>query len=844
MKRYKPSQSIFLGLTVLLLLLFSISSVSAVTTTNLVSYYKLDENAANTTVADAHGTNTGTASTNTANLYDASGLINSDFKFDGTSEYVNLTNINQGTMGVSLWIKGWTSTTDRVIMNKWTGTLENGNWMVWFNAGNLDFFIREAGAWKTVSTTIPNSANRNHIVVRYDGTTQDIIVNDGTPVTDSWSGSIASNTDIVQLAVQENRWFYDGQLDEVAIFSSLSDQDVTDLYNAGAGLAYPFTITEILSTLLSPVNDSTLSDLGTNFSASFNITGPNDYNYTWKNATFKVWEDDVEFNFTSVNLSGNNTIATLFIDNFELNNYKWDVYSCYGNSTFTNCTYSSNGNFTFNVVPFNELSQSYSPVVLEGDTSNFSLNISIISFERLSTVSFMYNGTEYPATFTEYGTNKWYIFRQHQIPLVDTFETVEFYWNVELESGFSQNSTIYNQTISEIAIDDCSSYTNEIFNFTMLDEGTQALINGATGNTSIKVDLYFSYLDNSETVIQFSQDFDEINPARICMNTSAGNSTLRLDSIIEYSSGERFIEFYNIQNFLFNINTTGQDILLYNLLEDDGQEFKITYKDENFNIVPGALIQIQRKYVDEGVFKTIEIPSIGTAGSTIAHLVRNDVLYNLLIYQEGVLLASFNNIIADCQNPTFTECVININSFSTGISPEDYSTDDEFTSIISYDKTTRVVSTNFAILSGMPYLTTLNVTLFDAMGNTSVCSDSLTSSGGSLSCTVPASIGNSSIIVKVYSNGVEKRYAIIRIEQDPEDIYGTNVVFLSITILVLLIGMGITDNPLTLGIILIFGTIILTVLNIVSATGFIGGGATILWLIVAIIIIMIKGSNR
>jgi len=47
--------------------------------TDLVSYYKLDENAASTTVADAHGSNDGTASTNTNNLYNASGKLNSCF---------------------------------------------------------------------------------------------------------------------------------------------------------------------------------------------------------------------------------------------------------------------------------------------------------------------------------------------------------------------------------------------------------------------------------------------------------------------------------------------------------------------------------------------------------------------------------------------------------------------------------------------------------------------------------------------------------------------------------------------------------------------------------------------
>jgi len=168
-----------------------------------------------------------------------------------------------------------------------------------------------------------------------------------------------------------------------------------------------------------------------------------------------------------------------------------------------------------------------------------------------------------------------------------------------------------------------------------------------------------------------------------------------------------------------------------------GQEFKITYKDDQFNTVPGAIIQIQRKYIDEGVFKTIEIPLISSAGYTIAHLIRSDAIYNLIILKDGKVLDSFTNIVANCQNPTFTDCEININSFATGISPEDFTVGDDFSTTLTYDRTTRLVSATYVIPSGVSATTTLNVTLFDALGTSAVCADSLFAAGGTLSCTVP-----------------------------------------------------------------------------------------------------------
>jgi len=482
--------------------------------------------------------------------------------------------------------------------------------------------------------------------------------------------------------------------------------------------------------------------------------------------------------------------------------------------------------------------------VLEGDLSTFTANISIITTERLSVVSFIYNGTSYTSTATEYDTNKWFLTRNQQIPVVTSSENVSFYWSIKLESGFISNTTSHNQTILKIGLDDCSVYTIQLFNLTLVDEDNQTVLNGTIYNTSINVDIGLFYLDGTTKVIGFNKSYKNVNPARVCLQYDVDNSSLRLDAIIQYSSNDRFVEFYNIKNYIINNNTKSQNITLYNLNSSKGQEFKITYKDSNFNTVPGAIIQVQRNYIDEGVFKTVEIPQIGGDGTTIAHLVRNDVIYNLIVIRNGTVLGTFSNVVASCQNPALSSCEININSFSSGSTQTDYSTDSVFTSSISYNKTTRVVSTTFAILSGVPALTSLNVTLWDSHLNTTVCSDSLTSAGGTLSCTIPSNYGNTTVVVEVISDGVVKRKSIIVLANTPENIYGNSLVFVGLIILFLIVGMSVTDNPMMLGIMLIVGSILLVVMNITTNTGWIGGGATILWFIIAIIIILIKGSNR
>ena len=594
-------------------------------------------------------------------------------------------------------------------------------------------------------------------------------------------------------------------------------------------------------TLETPTNDTTLSDTGTNFTVSGNVT--NSFNVT--NITYTIWlTNGTLHNQTTIALSPTDAFNnTLFIDDFTLNGYIWNAEVCWENSSFNNCSFATD-NFTFDVVPFSVLDEDWNNFTIGGSTDDFSINVSVLSGLRVATMMFTYNSTEYDADFTEYATEEYYASITHDILQVTADTNVSFYWTVTLENGFSQNSTLHNQTVQLLSFDDCSAGTFMVFNFTIVNEGNQTKLAGVGDNTNMLIDLTLSRLDASTLSINFSQNYTQVNPGAVCTNVNLNDSRFRVDGIVEYSATQRFVEFYNIQNYTLTNTTTNQNITLYNLNESLGQEFKITYKDDQFNTVPGAIIQIQRKYIDEGVFKTVEIPMVSEAGYTIAHLVRNDIIYNLVIIKEGTVLATFTNVVADCQNPTFTSCEINVNSFSTGIQPEDFSNDGEFTGVLSYNKTSRVVSTTFAILSGIPSLTTLNVTLWDALGETEVCSDSLTAAGGTLSCTVPASFGNSSIIIKLWSGGEVKRSAIVSLASDPSDIYGNNLVFLGLMIILLIIGMSVTDNPMTLGFMLIIGSIILVALNIVANAGWIGGGATMLWFIIAIIILMIKGSNR
>jgi len=90
---------------------------------------------------------------------------------------------------------------------------------------------------------------------------------------------------------------------------------------------------------------------------------------------------------------------------------------------------------------------------------------------------------------------------------------------------------------------------------------------------------------------------------------------------------------------------------LYDLLTANSQVFKLSARDTSFLALSDAIIEIHRKYVDEGTFKIVEIPKTDGKGETTAHLKTNDAIYNFIIKKFGVTISTFNNVLAVCQTP-------------------------------------------------------------------------------------------------------------------------------------------------------------------------------------------------
>lgn len=235
-----------------------------VDTTNLVSYYKLDEASGN--ADDAHSDNDGTV---TGATYGADGIINDAYTFNASDANVlvdgvraDMASDTKGT--ISFWMKpidATPSSNQTMISFGDTNALQRLSIQNLTN-GKCNVILQSDAShdWQlTTNSAVFSDGTWAHVVIVQAQTTSTskIYINGSAAAAsytdlaggydgDEWL-SVLSNLDNCHMGVQNMNndgkiLEFKGDIDEVAFFNTnLSSDDISALYNGGAGLAYPFS---------------------------------------------------------------------------------------------------------------------------------------------------------------------------------------------------------------------------------------------------------------------------------------------------------------------------------------------------------------------------------------------------------------------------------------------------------------------------------------------------------------------------------------------------------------------------------------------------------------------------
>ena len=487
---------------------------------------------------------------------------------------------------------------------------------------------------------------------------------------------------------------------------------------------------------------------------------------------------------------------------------------------------------------YGENTQTYNETTYELKIEEFELNLSYDNNSYFTpSAKLYYNETAYTGILSSSSGSEAVFLRTLSVPNVDDTENMSFYWEItyprRTSGSLLENSTMYNQTVFNLGFDDCSTYTNVVYNFTLVDERDQNIIDVATNTSTINVDFLLTSITDPTLTLDYNATFlNNYNPSICISNSTEG---FRTDLVVEFLSFDRVTEYYLIDNG--TLSTVTQNITLYDLLDYYSTSFLFEFKDANNLPVENGLVEVWRYYVGDGNFKLVETGRMDEDGVTNLHLEEEDAIYFFNITDEGQRIYTSAEYNARCIS---TPCQI-VLSADTKITdfPTDWDLIPEGSWKITSNRTTRVVTLKFNFISPV----NMNLTIFRYSENQSIMdyginSSETTASVGSIEVTVPTLEGNASFYAVVYRDGNWVGSEWINFVKRGMDYFGQiGAFFAGIIILALaLIGIGSGAGVIVF---IIVGLVVSVALFLLDITY-----PIIMYIVCAGILLIIKLSKR
>jgi len=206
--------------------------------------------------------------------------------------------------------------------------------------------------------------------------------------------------------------------------------------------------------------------------------------------------DSCWYNYNETNTTvtcGDNT-TTINITDYSIRNV-----TLYANDTFGN---ENSVTRSWDYLVF-ENSRTFSNSTLIGTLEDFTLNVTVNGIE-INSGTLVYNGTSISNSITSSGEIRLIYLNNYLIPLFASDSNVTFYWTLGLSDGSFINTSSSIQNVETINLDNCSVYTNQLFNISLFSERTKTPLNGTI---EIFYEVQNNFSDNS--IINLSGNLKE-----------------------------------------------------------------------------------------------------------------------------------------------------------------------------------------------------------------------------------------------------------------------------------------------------------------------------------------------
>lgn len=454
---------------------------------------------------------------------------------------------------------------------------------------------------------------------RFDGTSKmEIFYN----ATSYGNMSVVSNWDLTGThTISRNNAVPDfvGYVDEYGIWNrSLTASEISDLYNGGAGLAYPFVVAPAAVNFTITAQDVITKVRINNSNLNATVNGT----VYLANATGHIVTpyQDTDANIFNI---------TVNAENFTSNTYNnWNT----SNDLLANLTFYYYVNTTFT-----------DPVVELGNQT-ITLIINKTATVTSTQASLVWNNTARSATKTSFSNYDQYI-ATFLTPSVTATTNISFTWSYNISRSYDivSGTLTNNQTVTKIFLDNCSTYNITAINFTVRNEADDSVIANATLGGYFMV---WISDPNNYRAFNLSWGLRDDSNYKICINPDY--ASLQAYAQMEYEASGYSKKTYYFINASFDNTTDNVD--LYLIANTTAVTF--TVSDQDDNVVQDVYINVLRYDLTTDSYKTVEILKTDENGQAIGNIILTDQWYKFLLTYDGatVLETEAKKILTTTQN--------------------------------------------------------------------------------------------------------------------------------------------------------------------------------------------------
>ncbi len=705
----------------------------------LVAYWTMNESSGTNAVERIYGVLNFTTTNSPAWV---SGQIGNALNFSNQADQtaITISAVGNGITGNNPWtVNTWT-----------TPTYSGGDGRAWIEIGNQGAgqyvsFARDGGSG---NYQIVPQGNINYIESDDNGLKMHTIHYNGSymnwSINGTWVGGIADNninladsTILLGNTLVTTDREYDGWIDELSIWNrTLSQEEITNLYNGGAGITYSPPEPPPLPYNISVINTNPTNALiTTNASYDFNATLiPLDVNFT--NYTVELYySNDTLINRTTATQTGNITVGveTIFY-NLPIASMYWFYNACGLNDTSGTVCGQSPSNFTFTRQQFTPDNIFYENATYETKTNNFQINLTTVAGITVVSGDLIYNNTIYPATVEAISSSKFSITRALEIPLItetSTTQTNEFNFTFSyLDSGdlITARSDTINHEVGYINASLLSApLAVSYINFTIYEQNNLSKVNAAVGAT-------FNYgINNTAKSMSYENLAEDTNTYEFAFLPP--NQTFYSDATLSFSKTGYVTQIYSLQETLMQNITNGvTEVPIYLIESQNSTTFTIYVRDSSFVSLVGATVEVERFYPGLGEYAVTESLITNSDGKAFGHFVSEEIIYRFKVYVNGNLeLTSVpTKIVCETSPCTIT---LTLPQALAGEFGNYGGTVSDFTSSLTYDKTTYVITYTYTDLdTTVAEGGKLHVRRITNTGDVAVCSNNNSASAASITC--------------------------------------------------------------------------------------------------------------